>query len=160
MRHEKINLPANVDEVEIAAVWPASAQVAPAPIPETGFVAEDFRPTPAAPDMPAAVGVMIAAANAAVIGALYFATAGTSFSIFMITISALFVVAFFTVPRIFLGVEPKAAPRTSLDRFMSQGIQTLTGHTHGRDALIQILIVPVLLAIGIFMMGIAAAIIL
>jgi hypothetical protein len=159
MRHEKIVRPTAVDEVEIAAVWPASAQVAPAPIPET-FSAENFRPTPAAPDVPASVGAMIVAANAAVIGALYFATAGTAFSIFMITISALFVVAFFTVPRIFLGVEPKSHPRTSLDRFLHQGIETLTGHTGGRDALVQILIVPVLLAAGIFVMGIAAAIIL
>jgi len=158
MLHEKIEARGRVDGIDVAAVWPVSAQVAPVPIPEVEGPAEAFRPTPAAPDVPAGVGAMIFVSYAMVIVALFFAAAGTAYSVFMITISALFVIMFFAVPRLFLKVEPRDRPRTSFDNFMYRGIQTMTGHSTGSAALIQMMIVPVFLAIGISAMGIAARI--
>ena len=75
----------------------------------------------------------------------------------MIAIAAFFVAVFFTVPTIFFGIEPGDARRVSFDRFLSQGIDTLTGHNSGKAALVQMLIVPVLLTVGVIAMGIAAA---
>ena len=115
-------------------------------------------PTPSAPDIPAAVGGMIVAAYAGLVAAFAIATVGSAQSIYAVTIAALFVVAFFTVPRIFLAVEPKERKRSSFDRFMLDGIQTLTGHNSGSAALVQMLIVPVSLTFAALAMGIAATI--
>jgi hypothetical protein len=70
----------------------------------------------------------------------------------------LFLVAYFTVPWLFLKQEPKTGRRPSLDRFMRDGMETFTGHSTGAAALVQMIIVPVLLTLGVAMMGIAAAI--
>lgn len=158
MLHQKIDATAGLDGTDIAAVWPVSAQIAPVPIPEIQAPQPEFRPTPAAPDVPSSVGVTIFLSYAAFIAALFLATAGSTYSIFMITISALFVVMFFAVPRIFFKVEPKAGKSTDFDQFMWSGLETLTGHTSGKAALVQMMIVPVLLTLGISAMGIAASI--
>lgn len=157
MRYEQVHAGTSYEKVDVAAVWPATAQLAPLPIHDIGrpLVADAFRAAPSAPDMPAAAGGLIAAAYAALIAA--FATVGSRESIFMIVVSALLVVAYFTVPRIFLRIEPAAGRRPTLGRFLSDGIATMTGHTSGRDALVQMLIVPVLLTVGVIAMGIAAA---
>jgi len=162
MRHEQIKVKDSYGKVDVAAVWPSTGQVAPLPIPdiEPSAAQEVFRAAPAAPDVPAGVGILIAGSYAALVAAFAFATVASSHSIFMIVISALFVVTFFTVPRIFLGTEPKSGRRPTLERFLSQGMETLTGHSSGRDALVQMLIVPVSLTLGVIVMGIAAAFIL
>ena len=162
MRHEQIRAYDSYDRVDVAAVWPATTQVAPLPIPdiERPFDAEGFRAAPSAPDVPAGVGALIAAAYAALIAAFAFATVGSRESVFMIVISALFVVTFFTIPRIFLGTEAGTGARPSFERFLSEGMATMTGHSSGRDALVQMLIVPVFLTMGVLAMGIAAAFIL
>jgi hypothetical protein len=171
MHHERVLDKGSYDKVNVAAVWPSGPQVvhlpavelemdppgpaaAPVLAPET---TEAFAPTPAAPDVPAAVGGMIAASYAALIGAFFLATAGSAQTIYPITISALFVITFFTVPRIFFAVEPRTARRTSLDRFMRDGMETLTGHSTGPAALVQMLIVPVFLTCAALAMGVAAA---
>ena len=41
---------------------------------------------------------------------------------------------------------------------MHKGLDTLTGHSTGKDALVQMLIVPVLLTLGLLAMGIAGAV--
>lgn len=155
MRHERVLDKASYDKVEAPHLWVAGAQVAPLPV---GEIEAAHMPTPAAPEVPAAVGAIIVAAYAALIAAFAVATVGSAESLFAVTISALFLVAFFTVPRIFLAVEPKARERSSFDRFMSDGIHTLTGHNSGAAALVQMLIVPVLLTFAALAMGIAAAI--
>jgi hypothetical protein len=159
MRHERALDKDKYDKVEASNLWTAGAQVAPMPITEIEERAPVVQmPTPAAPDVPAAVGGMIAAAYAALIGAFAIATVGSAESIFAVTVSALFVVAFFTVPRIFLAVEPTTRKRSSFDRFMLDGIDTLTGHNSGPAVLVQMLIVPVLLTFAALAMGIAAAV--
>ncbi|MEL1765999.1 hypothetical protein, partial [Acinetobacter baumannii] len=85
-------------------MWTAGAQLAPMPVIEIEESEPAAQmPTPAAPDVPAAVGGMIVVAYAALIGAFALATVGSAESFFAVTISALFMVAFFTVPRIFLA---------------------------------------------------------
>ena len=160
MRHRRDLDQSSYSKVNIAAVWPAGPQIAPLPIPDVDQIERPkvHAPTPAAADVPAAVGRMIVMAYAALIGAFAAAAAGSAESVYVITISALFVVAFFTVPRIFLRVEPKNGSRANLYRFMRDGMQTYTGHNSGPAALVQMLIVPVLLTVAALFMGIAAAI--
>ena len=159
MRHERALDKGKYSKVEAPTLWTAGAQLAPMPVIEIEECEPAVQmPTPAAPDVPAAVGGMVVVAYAALIGAFALATVGSAESIFAVTVSALFMVAFFTVPRIFLAVEPKAKKRSSFDRFMLDGIQTLTGHNSGPAALVQMLIVPVLLTFAALAMGITAAI--
>ena len=159
MRHERALDKGSYSKVEAPSSWTAGAQLAPMPVTEIEQIEPAAQmPTPSAPEVPAAVGGMIAAAYAALIAALAVATVGSAQSVFAVTISALFLVAFFAVPRIFLAVEPKARRRSSFDRFMLDGMQTMTGHNSGPAALVQMLIVPVLLTFAALAMGIAAAI--
>ena len=160
MLHEQISFADAENAVNVAAVWPASAQIAPVPIPD---IIESrhlgvHSPTPSAPDVPGGVGVLIIAAYTALLAALALTAVASLESAFMVTIAALFLVAFFTIPRIFLKVEPKAGRRPSLDRFLADGMETLTGHSSGPAALLQMLIVPVFLTIGVLCMAVAAAI--
>jgi hypothetical protein len=161
MRHEQIATRDNLTELDIAAVWPGNAPFAPMPLSDLPFLGDQdsYRAALSAPDVPVAVGRLIVAAYAALIAAFALAAAGSPESIFMISISALFVVMFFTVPRLMLGVEPKGAGHPSFSRFLASGMDTFTGHSTGRAALVQILIVPVSLTGAVLAMGVAAAII-
>ena len=147
------------DAMDVAAVWPSSASVAPFPIPKLELIGQHptFQATPAAPDVPAAVGGLIAASYAGLIAALAVATVGSARSIFVIVIAALFVVAFFTVPRIFFSVERDSGVRASFDDFLTNGMNTFTGHNSGKAALVQMLVVPVMLTLGVLAMGITIA---
>ena len=159
MRHDQIHDEASFRRVDIAAaVWPASSLVVHAPLPEAETEAErkPFMPTPAAPDVPAAVGGLIAASYFTLLGAFAVATVGSAESILAIAVCVTFMIAFFTVPRLFFGVEPKSGRRPSFDRFMREGMDTLNGRCGGRDALIQMLIVPVLLTLAVIAIGIVA----
>lgn len=159
MRHEQIADRGSYNKVDVAAVWPVAPQMVPVPVPDMEAPQERqaFAPTPAAPDVPAGVGALIVGSYLSLIAAFAFATAGSAHSIFMITISALFVVTFFTVPRIFLKVEPKSGRRSTLEQFLAEGMDTLTGHSSGGAALVQMLIVPVFLTLAALAMGIAAS---
>ncbi|MFC7498553.1 hypothetical protein ACFQRC_04880 [Enterovirga sp. GCM10030262] len=124
MRHERIAKREGFTEVDIAAVWPVTAQIAPLPFPDIERPGHDevFMSAPAAPDVPGTVGIMIVTAYAAMIAALAFTAGGSRDANFMIAISALFIVMFFTVPRIILGMEPKGGIRPSFDHFMEHGM--------------------------------------
>ena len=113
---------------------------------------------PAAPDVPAALGGLIAASYVTLLGALAVATTGSPVSIFAIAIAAFFVAIFFAVPRIFFGVEPRPGRRPTLDRFIRDGMDTLTGHSSGPAAMVQMLVVPVSLTLGVLAMGMIVAI--
>ena len=158
MRHDQIHEETSYARVDIAAVWPASAHVAPVPLPEIeqAGAGVPFMPTPAAPDVPAAVGGLLAGSFFALLGAFTLATVGSAESLLAIAVCLFFMIAFFTVPRLFFGIEPKTGRRPSLDRFMREGMGTLTGHCAGRDALIQMMIVPVLLTLAVIAIGIVA----
>jgi len=124
----------DLDAMDIAAVWPTSASVVPFPVPELGLFSlrQEFRATPAAPDMPAVVGAMIAASYAGLIVALAVATASSGESIFAIVVAVLFVTIFFTVPRIFLAIERDSGARRNFDAFLRNGMETFTSHNSGK----------------------------
>jgi hypothetical protein len=160
MRHEQIADRTSYTKIEFPAAWPAAAQVAPAPVPEeSGPAREAFVVTPSCPDVPAAAGGLIAASYVGLIATFAVAMTGSAQSIFAIVICGLFLAAFFAVPRLFLGLEPTRERRPSFQRFLNEGMATMTGRSSGRDALIQMMIVPVLLTFGVILMGIAAAIV-
>ena len=161
MKREIFDLERNVDAADLAAAWPVSAQIAPLPLSEIEAACDTrpLHPAPAAPDGPVAAGGLLAISYVTLIAALAWATVGSGHSMFMIAIAAFFVAVFFAVPVIFFGIEPGARRRVSFARFMSQGIDTLTGHNSGKAALVQMLIVPTLLTIGVVAMGIIVAIV-
>jgi hypothetical protein len=163
MRHEPMLKKSEQTDV-IPAKWPTTAELVHLPIAVVDEaerpveLVQAYAPTASAPDVPAVVFGMLFAAYASLIAAFALATVRSAESVYVVTISALFVLAFFTVPRIFFHVEPKSIRRPGLDRFLRDGIQTLTGHCSGKDALIQMMIVPVLLTFAALAMGVAAAI--
>ena len=147
------------DAIDVAAIWPSSATFAPLPVweLEPAVDRQESHATPAASDVPGAVGAMIAASYAGLIVALGVATAGSGESLFVITISALFVLIFFTVPRIIFAVERDSGVRATFDEFLRNGVNTFTGHNGGKAVLVQMLIIPITLTIGVIAMGIAIA---
>ncbi|MFL6846577.1 MAG: hypothetical protein ACJ8ER_17060 [Allosphingosinicella sp.] len=158
MRHDQIAAVDSYERIEIPAAWPADARLAPPPALEP--LAEailPFQATAAAPDVPAAAGGLLVASYLSLIGAFALVTAGSGRSLFAIAICLFFVAMFFAVPLAFLKVEPKQGRRVSFDRFMSGGMETLTGHSSGGAALVQMLIVPVLLTFGVLLIGLAKA---
>jgi hypothetical protein len=139
-RHELVD--------ESAVSWLAPT-IAPPPFSDV----TPARAAPAVPDVPASVGGMIVASYLGLIAALFVATAGSLSSIFAIAVAALFVVIFFTVPRIFFAVEPTTEQRPGLSKFLRGGMETWTGHSSGSAALVQMLIVPVFLMLAVMAMG-------
>jgi hypothetical protein len=139
-----------VDETAVAWLAPT---VAPLPLGDL----EPTRAAPAAPDVPGSVGGFIAASYAALIVALYVATAGSLSSIFAIAIAAFFVAIFFAVPRIFFAVEPMTDRRPGMGKFLKRGMETMTGHSSGPAALVQMLVVPVFLTMAVIAMGLIVA---
>ena len=154
MRHENIASKGIVHrELPVAAVWP---QLVPSERTEAGGAAEaaPVLPTPAVPDVPAAVGKLLIGSYATLVGVLFSFMARSPIATFSILIAAGFVAIYVAVPWLFLKVEADRSRRPSFDRFMDRGMDTLTGHTAGKDALVQMLIVPVLLAFGLGAMGV------
>jgi len=145
-------VPVDDTELDREISPPAKARSEGLPFPSGPYYA-----APSTPDLPAAVGGLIATSYVSLIGALALATTGSALSTFAIIIAAFFIVVFFTVPRIFLGVEPKSGGRPRLDQFFREGMVTLTGHSSGPAALVQMLIVPVSLTLGVFAMGVIVA---
>ena len=73
---------------------------------------------------------------------------------FAIVIALFYLVMFFAIPALFLRVERGRTRRPDLVQFLDRGIDIATGHISGGGALVQMLIVPVLLAFGVLVMGI------
>jgi hypothetical protein len=117
---------------------------------------EPFRSAPAVPDIPPAVGKMLVAAYVALLATFAVTMAHSREAFFAIAICVVFLTMYLSVPRIFLGVEPKQGKRPSFDVFLYTGLETYTGHCSGKDALIQMLMVPVLLTFCALAMGIVA----
>lgn len=144
---------------EDQSVWPVlqPERAAADPVPAVVDDALPFRPESSSSDVPAAVGGLMFAVYAALIGALWLATTGPGKSGFMIVIAVFFLLVFFAVPLIILRQEPSNGSRPALHRFLSEGLATHTGHCSGKAALIQILIVPALLMLGILAIALEIA---
>lgn len=161
MRYQPIAKTVSPD-APVAAVWPSFEEVLlnrpPLGQERAGRALDEpapaFSPASAVPDVPAAVGRLVVAPYVALLGVFFALFAGSPLALFSIAVCAVFVAMYFAVPRIFLAVEADPARRPSLSEFMHGGIQTLTGRTGGKDALIQMLTVPVLVTFGLMTMGI------
>ena len=134
MRHEQLKKIETYDIVE-----PQSARV---------------HPELAVPDVPAAVGLMIVANYVLIVALFALTIASAGAAPFMIGVDLVFLAAFFSVPFIFLNMEPEGTRRPSLARFMATGMQTYTGHVTGGCALAQMFVVPASLALGVLAIGI------
>lgn len=110
----------------------------------------------AVPDVPASVGTMVAGVYASLVSILFLAIANQGEASFAIAIDVVFLIAFFTVPILFLKLEADPARRPRLSRFLAQGLDTATGHCSGRSALVQMFVVPVLLNIAVAAIGLIA----
>jgi hypothetical protein len=142
-------------DANVAAVWPR-LEDALASRPGRAAEAEPvpFTPTAAAPDVPAAVGRLILASYVGLLAVFFGLFARSPLALFSIVICTLFVGMYFAVPRIFFAIEADPSRRPTLGTFMRGGMQTLTGRCGGRDALIQMMIVPVLLTLGLGAIGV------
>ena len=138
MRHEELG---NLEAFDIVAA------------PEAGGEAR-VGPTAAAPDMPKAAGVLMIVAYAMLMGAFVVTIHGARAD-FAMLIGIFYVAMFFGVPAVFLRMERDGARRPDLVQFLDRGMDTATGHISGGGALVQMLLVPVLLAFGVLAMGIA-----
>jgi len=112
-----------------------------------------LQPAPAAPDMPRAAGLLIIASYAMLMGAFVVTIHGARAD-FAIVIGAFYLAMFFGVPAVILGVEGETIRRPDLREFLDRGIETATGRISGAGALVQMLIVPLFLALAILAMGI------
>jgi len=111
------------------------------------------QPAPAVPDMPRAAGAFMIAAYAALLMAFVVTIHGARAD-FAMMIAAFYLAMFFGIPAVFLGSERGGARRPGLREFLDDGIDAATGRISGGGALVQMLIVPVLLACAILAMGI------
>ena len=154
MRHEQFSTAANAREIPVVAVWPQAyeAGVATAKVAEPEAAAA---PAWSVPDVPVAVGRIVVGSYFLLVGTLFAFMARSPVAAFSIAIAALFVIIYFAIPLLFLKVEGDPSRRPSFDRFMNEGMATLTGRTGGRDAIVQMVIVPVFLTFGLAAMGIA-----
>jgi hypothetical protein len=145
MRHEQITMDGAYDRLDL-----------------TDFLNElpqaqgPFRSARAAPDIPVGVGQMLVAAYVTLLATFAVTIAHSREALFAMGICAVFLTMYLSVPRIFFGVEPRQGKRPSYDAFLKTGLETYTGHCDGTDALVQILIVPVLLTLCALAMGIVA----
>ena len=141
MRHEQLDKPQTFDLVDLTAI----AGLSPNPQPEKGV-----------PDVPASVGMMLIGAYAMIVVLFALTIANAGAGPFMIGVDIVFLAAFFSVPYLFFKTEGDPANRPSFLRFLDQGMQTYTGPVSGAGALVQMFVVPVLLAFGVLCIGITA----
>lgn len=139
MRQQELHNPEAFDLVE----EPALAAEAEASMP---------RPAPAVPDVPRVAGAFIIGSYAALMAAFVVTIHGARAD-FAILIAVFYLAMFFGVPAAILGVEGETIRRPDLREFLDRGIVTATGRISGGSALVQMLIVPVLLAFAILAMG-------
>ncbi len=134
---------------------PSAFDVVEAPVAEPSGRASETLPQPSAavPDMPKAAGILMIGSYAALMGAFVVTIHGARAD-FAIVIAAFYLAMFFAIPAIFLRVERDCGRRPDLLEFLDRGIETATGRISGSGALVQMLIVPVLLAFAILAMGI------
>ena len=111
------------------------------------------QPAPAVPDMPKAAGVFMVLAYGALMGGFAVTIHGARAD-FAIVVAAFYLFMFFAIPAAFIAVERDRTRRPDLVQFLDRGIETATGRISGAGALVQMLLVPVLLAFAVLAMGI------
>ncbi|MDH7640497.1 hypothetical protein [Sphingomonas oryzagri] len=114
----------------------------------------------AAPDVPAAVGLMLVASFATIMGSFLLLYTGSRFATMMVAISIVYTAIYLSVPTIFLRIDARRGGHVGMAEFLEKGLDTWTGHVGGREAIVQFLTIPVAIAIAVFGIGVAAALIL
>jgi hypothetical protein len=129
----------------------AAYEIVEAPLPLVSR--ERAQPASAVSDMPVAAGTFLVLSYASLMGAFALTIHGARAD-FAIVIDIFYLAMFFGLPVLFLAVEGDRSRRPSLGEFLERGIDTATGRLSGGGALVQMLVVPVLLAFAILAMGI------
>jgi hypothetical protein len=145
MRHQKLHDTEAFDIVDLAEVWPDRAAELQGKL--------ERKNAAAVPDLPAAAGMMMVGVYASLMGAFALTLGHEARAGFAIAIGFFFVAMFFAVPLIFLRLEKDGSRRPTLSAFLENGLDTATGRLSGGGALVQMLIVPLLLAFAILAMG-------
>jgi hypothetical protein len=135
-----------------AAEQPFSRIEAPVPIAARAVAT----PQPATPQLPSAVGWLMLLVYAALMGAFLLFFGGSGSTAFVIAIGLFFLVVYAAVPFVFLRMQARNPDQATWTRFLERGLETWTGHLSGRQALFQILAIPVALAIAVVGIGLAA----
>ena len=141
MRHEKISAKDRCQDANIDIL---------------SLKTQHFQSAPSTPDIPSSVGVMIVASYIMLLGSFAVTMVGSRSTALALSICFFFLGMYLLIPAIFLRIESRQLRRPSLSSFMEIGMQTYAGHMSGKDALAQILVVPVLLTGAAIVMGIMA----
>ena len=141
MRHEQLSKPGSFDVVAPTALEARELKA---------------QPESAVPDVPASVGAMLIGIYVLIVALFALTIANAGAGPFMIGVDLVFLAAFFAVPVLFLKQERDPADRPSLLRFLDEGMQTYTGRVSGVGALVQMFVVPVLLAFAVLCIGTVA----
>ena len=96
-------------------------------------------------ELPKRLHFLTAAAYLGFLAVMAVGTMNPNLAIPMV-IFAIFIVGFFGVPAIWVRMRPENNSRSlSWSKFLDQGIQTYTGRMQAKDAVLQVLILPVLI---------------
>jgi hypothetical protein len=132
---------------------PSAYDVVEAPALRETKVERLAQPTPAVPDMPKAAGAFMVAAYGGLMAAFALTIHGARAD-FVIVIGIFYLAMLVGVPAVMFGFEGDRSRRPDLLEFLGRGLKIETGRISGGAALVQMLIVPVLLAFAILAMGI------
>ena len=135
-------LPISPEPATLASLGPIDADLRPA---------NDDRPhlpERLVPDLPPAVGFMLVGAFAWIIGAYLITFWSDLQALEMVVVDAVYTSVYLGVPWLILKLEPRTGPNPTLAAFLHRGLHTFTGHLTGAEALVQILTVPVALAVA------------
>jgi len=111
---------------------------------------------PVSPTLPYAAPVLVVLAYAGVLGSFWLSFAGDSSAALSIGVSTFYALVFFGVPYALWRTEARhgASPsRPALPEFLRGDFETIDGRISGRAALVQVLLVPVVLAFGSLAIG-------
>lgn len=120
----------------------------PAPPPTLGEAA--------APDLPVTLGRAILLSYAVIMLVAIIGFAHGTDATMMVAISVIYTAIYLAVPTIFLKIEDGS--HVEFHTFLRRGLQTWTGHLEGFEAALQILMIPIAIAVTMSIVAIIAAV--
>lgn len=110
--------------------------------------------TPAVYDIPKAVGFAVVGAFGAVVLCFMFFFGGSAQSRFVTVVTLCFCAVYCAIPFILIVLTRKSAWRGTWFSFQRNGLSIRTGHVRGKEALLQILVLPICLFVAAVGMGV------
>jgi len=104
-----------------------------------------------------AVLLVGAGAYAWILGVLAVVLGASAEALFVIAISALFLLIYLALPGVMAVLGHAESSRTSLRGFLNRPMELWTGRVPGREAALQVVLLPIALAVGMTAIGIAIA---